>query len=143
MATGGGSKDRCIRFWHSHSGTLLKEMETPGQITSLVWSTRKRQIMATFGFSDLDNPMLITTYSYPALESLVEVKASNSLRVLSSATSPDFSSVCVATNDETVRFYELWNSKDSTIIEAQTPGILESNIIESEEGIEKQSNEIR
>ena len=42
LATGGGSKDRKIRFWHTASGTLLNEYYTDGQITSLIWSRFKR-----------------------------------------------------------------------------------------------------
>lgn len=136
LATGGGSKDRTIRFWHAPSGTLLKEIKTPGQITSLIWSTRRKQIISTFGFSDLENPTLFISYSYPSMEPIMKVTTPSALRVLSAVSSPDFSSICIATNDETVRFYEMWDPKESTIIEAQATGLYGSEIIEHEEGIE-------
>lgn len=143
LATGGGSKDRTIRFWHTQSGTLLDQVKTPGQITSLIWSTRKKQIVSTFGFGDVDNPILVTVYSYPTVEPLVHVHATTTLRVLSAVPSPDFGSICVATNDETVRFYELWNVKDCVISEAQENGVYGSDLIEYCEGIEKSGDVIR
>ncbi|AMD18643.1 HBL259Cp [Eremothecium sinecaudum] len=143
LATGGGSKDRTIRFWHAPSGTLLKEIKTPGQITSLIWSTRRKQIVATFGFSDLESPTLFISYSYPSMEPIMKVTTPSALRVLSAVSSPDFSNICIATNDETVRFYEMWDPKESTIIEAQASGLYGSEIIEHEEGIEHDTVPIR
>lgn len=143
LATGGGSKDRTIRFWHTQSGTLLQHVKAPGQITSLIWSVKQKQIVATFGFGDLERPTLVTVYSYPLLQPLTEVHSSTALRVLSAVPSPDFSSICIATNDETVRFYELWSSQQSTIMEAQQQGIYGSELIEFSEGINKNDKIIR
>lgn len=143
LATGGGSKDRCIKFWHAKTGTLLGESITSGQITSLIWSTRYKQIVATFGFGELENPVLVTLYSYPKLEPILHVKSPVPFRVLSAVASPNFTSICVATNDETIRFYELWNDKESTINEAQESGLFGSNIIEYVEGINTNNDLIR
>ncbi|SCU99359.1 LADA_0H19240g1_1 [Lachancea dasiensis] len=143
LATGGGSKDRNIRFWHTHSGTLLQEKKAPGQITSLIWSLRQKQIVATFGFREIECPTLVSVYSYPTMDSIVEVHSMAALRVLSAVSSPDFGSICVATNDETVRFYELWNVEECTILEAQERGIYGSDLIEYVEGIQKNYQQIR
>ncbi|KAL6946870.1 hypothetical protein ACO0QE_001722 [Hanseniaspora vineae] len=123
LATGGGSKDRCIRFWHTGSGVLLKEIKTSGQITSLVWSSKKKQITASFGFNDPENPLLLRTYSYPSMSVVAQVSVAKSLRVLSTALSPDKTCVCIATNDETVRFFKLWDAKDADMVESQVDGI--------------------
>lgn len=136
LATGGGSKDRTIKFWHTSTGTLLNEIQTSGQVTSLIWSTRYKQIVATFGFGDIDDPILITLYSYPQLTPLTQVRTSSPLRVLSAVSSPSMTSICVATNDETIRFYELWNDREDVINEAQESGLYGSEIIEYVEGIE-------
>lgn len=68
---------------------------------------------------------------------MLEVNATSNLRILSATTSPDFCSVCVATNDSTIRIYHLWNraveitpASNSRII-----GAYGSNIIELAEGI--------
>ncbi|CEP63129.1 Ama1p LALA0_S07e03026g [Lachancea lanzarotensis] len=143
LATGAGSKDRKIRFWHTKSGTLLSETKAPGQITSLIWSLRQKQIVATFGFGDAEKPTLVSVYSYPSMEPTLEVHSATALRVLSAVPSPESGSICVATNDETVRFYELWDVKDCTIFEAQEKGIYGSDLIEYTEGIQNNHKLLR
>ena len=136
LATGGGSKDRCIRFWHTGSGVLLKEIKTSGQITSLIWSFKKKQITASFGFNDPENPLLLKTYSYPSMSVVAQVSVAKSLRVLSSALSPDRTCICIATNDETVRFFKLWDAEDADMVESQDNGVYNSPLIEYDEKIE-------
>jgi meiosis-specific APC/C activator protein AMA1 len=143
LATGGGSKDRTIRFWHTNSGTLLDSIQTKGQITSLIWSTRKKQITLTFGFGEAKKSKLIAVYSYPQMEELVQVEATPNLRALSAVLSPDSSSICVVANDETVRFYQLWDTKDSVIMESQEGSVFGSDLIDLCEGIAKSGGSIR
>ncbi|CCH59561.1 hypothetical protein TBLA_0B07430 [Henningerozyma blattae CBS 6284] len=135
LATGGGSKDRKIKFWHTTTGTLIKEVSTKGQITSLIWSTRYKQLVATFGFGDIEKPILATLYSFPSLNPLMQVTSPTPIRALCAVTSPNDSSICVATNDETIRFYDLWSEKEDIINEANEPGLFGSNLIEHMEGI--------
>lgn len=143
LATGGGSKDRTIRFWHTNSGTLISSIKTNGQITSLIWSKTKKQIVATFGYGDGPKPTLIAVYSYPKMEPLVQVEATSSIRVLSAVLSPDSGSVCVAANDETIRFYDIWDPVEGAIMESQENGVLGSDLIELCEGISKHGDSIR
>lgn len=140
LATGGGSKDKTIKFWHSTTGTLIKEIKTTGQITSLIWSRRYRQIAATFGFGDVDNPLILVVYTYPNLKQQLYVKTPTPLRALSTVSSPDYTSICIAMNDETVRFYELWNDCEEIINEFQQKGIYGSRLIELMEGIHDNIN---
>lgn len=136
LATGGGTKDKIIKFWHTGTGTLINKIETQNQITSLTWSRHYKQIVATFGFGDVSNPMLLTMYNYPSLEPILQVKTPHPLRALSCATSPNGSSLCVGTTDETIRFYELWDSDDNLLIkDIQDNGIYGSVLIEHLEGI--------
>lgn len=143
LATGGGSKDRTIRFWHSNSGTLLNTIEARGQVTSLNWSNRKKQITLTFGFGDTKKSKLIIVYSYPQMEELIQVDAAPNLRILSSALSPDCSTLCVASNDETVRFYQFWNPDDSVIMESPEGGVFGSELIDLSEGMTERGDSIR
>lgn len=145
LATGGGSKDRTIRFWHTKTGALLHSWTTNGQITSLIWSNFKKELVTTFGFSDCLNPVLIKKYSYPLMTTIVEVRATPDLRILSAAISPDASSVVVATNDSTVRIYKLWEKTMDIISspEFQGSGVYGSDIIELGEGINIKHDKIR
>lgn len=143
LATGGGSKDRTIRFWHTNSGTLLHKMNTKSQITALVWSRSKKQLVATFGFGNTVDPLLLMVYSYPNLKPLSKVTGSPNLRALSTISSPDFKSICVAANDQNVRFYKVWSSEPRAIPEYSESSMLGSEIIELSEGIDKQREIIR
>jgi meiosis-specific APC/C activator protein AMA1 len=145
LATGGGSKDRCIRFWHTNSGTLLREHKTTAQITSLVWSVYSKQIAATFGFGTGGKSVMIYVYEYPKMTRLLEVPATSSdLRILSSTISPDNCSLCVATNDSTIRIYRLWNVSHR-LIEADSNGEGDygSQLIQLNEGISERLDGIR
>lgn len=109
LATGGGAKDRKIRFWHSLSGTLLCEFATDSQITLLVWNRYRREIAATFGFTCGPEPTLVCVYLYPDM--VPQSKATLSVkktRTLGSALSPDGLAVAVVINDTTICIYQIW-----------------------------------
>lgn len=145
LATGGGSRDRKIRFWHTNTGTLLNEFNTSGQITSLIWSKFKKEIVATFGFGAGDKSVLICVYSYPQMIPILQVPEYSSLRILSSTISPDCSSICVATNDSTIRIYNLWKKTHKLVFFPGTSeiGTYGSSLIELHEGITKNTEVIR
>lgn len=146
LSTGGGTKDRTIRFWHTNSGTLLHEFDTKSQVTSLIWSNYSKELVATFGFGDEPGRLLLAGYSYPKMNTLFEVTASSNLRILSAARSPDEESLCVATNDETVRFYKIWKRTKHCLgssPEAQGSGTYGSLLIELHEGIQNRDKGIR
>ncbi|CCH41449.1 putative WD repeat-containing protein [Wickerhamomyces ciferrii] len=144
LATGGGTKDRTIRFWHTKTGTLLQSYKTEGQITSLVWSRNKKQICATFGFCEGHlNDTLVGVYTYPKMEKLIQVGDQPGIRILSCALSPDSTSICVTLTDETVRFYEVWDANGNIIRDSTENGVLYSDLIELTEGITKPAGFIR
>ncbi|KAL6452898.1 AMA1 Meiosis-specific APC/C activator protein AMA1 [Candida maltosa Xu316] len=145
LATGGGSKDRKIRFWHTASGTLLNEYYTDGQITSLIWSKFKKEIVATFGFGGTNKANLLCVYTYPKMQPVLEVNAASNLRILSATLSPDNCSICVATNDSTIRVYRLWEKTLEILpgTSQRVTGTYGSDIIELLEGISKNGEVIR
>jgi meiosis-specific APC/C activator protein AMA1 len=51
VATKGGSYDKCIHFFHTVSGACLATISVATQVTSLIWSTTRREIVATFGYA--------------------------------------------------------------------------------------------
>lgn len=133
LATGSGSRDRKIRFWHTGSGTLLSVFDTKAQITSLAWSKSNRQLVATFGFGSIN---LLTVYQYPLMRIIKEVTGSPNLRILSSTFSPDNCSICVAANDSTIRVYEIWEGS----LQLGTEGgrvLYGSSIIAFHEGVNR------
>jgi hypothetical protein len=73
LATGGGSNDRRIHFFHTGSGATLALINVFSQVTSLVWSTTRREIVATFGYSQPEHEIRIAVFSWPSCECVVRI----------------------------------------------------------------------
>lgn len=142
LATGGGSKDRKIRFWHIFTGTLLAEFNTQSQVTSLSWCISKREIMATFGFG-LSTSALLAVYLYPLFTMVKTVPRSPNLRVLSSVMDPSCTFVCVVATDFTVRVYHLWTKGRQLAADAMGISSFGSTIIALLEGVTPRTSSIR
>ena len=65
VATGGGSNDKCIHFFHTTSGAPLATISVSAQVTSLIWSATRREIAATFGYAQPEHPVRIAVFSWP------------------------------------------------------------------------------
>ena len=51
LASGGGTADRCIRFWNTLSGTALSCVDTGSQVCNLMWSKSINEVVSTHGYS--------------------------------------------------------------------------------------------
>lgn len=157
VATGGGSNDKCIHFFHTTSGAALATISVSAQVTSLIWSTTRREIAATFGYSQPEHPYRIAIFSWPDCKQVAAIPWSQGLRALyaipypacpaygrtaSASRSSQEGCLVVAASDNSVKFHEVWpNEKKSTI---GGPGTLAgSDILESLEGIDKEGEVIR
>lgn len=66
LATGGGTNDRLIHFYHTRTGVCLATIDVFAQVTSLIWSLTRREIVATFGFAHPDHPFRIAVFAWPS-----------------------------------------------------------------------------
>ncbi len=82
IATGGGSNDRAIHFFHTGSGAPLALIDVAAQVTSLVWSTTRREIAATFGYAQPEHPFRVAVYSWPECQQLVAIPWAGDIRAL-------------------------------------------------------------
>lgn len=103
LATGGGTADRCIKFWNSHTGALLNSIDTGSQLCALQWNPFEKEILSSHGFARNQ----ICLWKYPSMAKVKELEGHTS-RVLHMATSPDGSTVVSAAGDETLRFWEVF-----------------------------------
>ncbi|KAI1496520.1 WD40-repeat-containing domain protein [Biscogniauxia marginata] len=117
IATGGGSNDKCIHFYHTTSGAALATIAVSAQVTSLIWSTTRREIVATFGYAQPDHPYRIAIFTEEGC-------------------------IVVAGSDESVKFHEVWMAgrKATTLGSGILAG---SDILEMGEGIDKEGDVIR
>lgn len=73
LATGGGSNDRAIHFYHTPSGACLATINVHAQVTSLIWSKTRREIAATFGFAQPEHPYRIAVFAWPSCEQIAAI----------------------------------------------------------------------
>ncbi|KAJ5138783.1 uncharacterized protein N7515_003631 [Penicillium bovifimosum] len=66
LATGGGTNDRAIHFYHTRSGACLATINVFAQVTSLIWSETQREIVATFGYAQPEHPFRIAVFAWPS-----------------------------------------------------------------------------
>jgi len=162
IATGGGSNDRAIHFYHTFSGACLATIDVQAQVTSLIWSTSRREIAATFGYAQPEHPYRIAVFSWPECRQIVAIPWANEMRALLAIAYPggpnetsrqagegkawwsrtaEEGCIVVASSDESVKFHEIWTgSRKST---GGSAGLLGgSDILEGLEGIDKEGPEV-
>ncbi|KAF2748992.1 WD40 repeat-like protein, partial [Sporormia fimetaria CBS 119925] len=129
LAIGGGSNDRCIHFYHTLSGACLATIDCAAQVTSLMWSTTRREIAATFGFAQPEHPYRIAVFAWPSCEQRVAIPWFDENRALYAIPYPggpntgrergedgvwsdrarEEGCVVVAASDAAIRFHEIWS----------------------------------
>ena len=171
VATGGGSNDKCIHFFHTRTGTALASIAVSAQVTSLIWSTTNREIAATFGYAQPEHPVRIAVFSWPACHQVAAIPWAGEHRALYAISYPgnpaslnirdrdesgpvDESTlarrrrtamdgcIVVASSDNSVKFHEVWSGKRKIALGGR--GMLGgSGILESIEGIDDARGIIR
>mmetsp|Transcript_38039 Transcript_38039/g.48502 ORF Transcript_38039/g.48502 Transcript_38039/m.48502 type:complete len:551 (+) Transcript_38039:37-1689(+) len=102
LASGGGTADRCIRFWNTLTTTPLATIDTGSQVCNLMWSKNINEIVSTHGYS-LNQIIL---WRYPSMTKVATLTG-HTFRVLYLAMSPDGQTIVTGAGDETLRF---WNA---------------------------------
>ncbi|KAK9320463.1 WD40-repeat-containing domain protein [Lipomyces orientalis] len=103
LATGGGTYDKHIHFWNGTTGARLNSIDTGSQVTSLQWSTTYKEIVSSHGYPDNN----LAIWSYPSLVKNGEIQGHDT-RILSSALSPDGSTVATVASDENLKFWKVF-----------------------------------
>ena len=103
LATGGGTADRCIKFWNAGTGNLLNSIDTGSQVCALQWNRHEREILSSHGFAQ--NQLCL--WKYPTMAKVKELRGHTS-RVLHMSQSPDGQCVVSAAADETLRFWNVF-----------------------------------
>ncbi|KAG5028222.1 hypothetical protein JHK87_011736 [Glycine soja] len=108
LASGGGTADRCIRFWNTTTNSHLSCMDTGSQVCNLVWSKNVNELVSTHGYSQ--NQIIV--WRYPSMSKLATLTG-HTYRVLYLAISPDGQTIVTGAGDETLRFWNVFPSPKS------------------------------
>jgi cell division cycle protein 20 (cofactor of APC complex) len=103
VASGGGTADRCIKFWNTQTGSMLNSIDTGSQVCSLLWNPHEKEILSSHGFSKNE----LCLWKYPSMCKVKELTG-HTARVLHMANSPNGSQVVSAGADETLRFWDVF-----------------------------------
>ena len=109
LASGGGTADRCIKFWNTTTGAMLNSIDTHSQVCALQWNTHEREILSSHGYSQ--NQLCL--WKYPTMQKMAEFTG-HSARVLHMAQSPDGNTVVSAAADETLRFWKCFSDENAS-----------------------------
>ncbi|KAG8427659.1 hypothetical protein J3459_022587 [Metarhizium acridum] len=157
VATGGGSNDKCIHFFHTVSGSSLATISVAAQVTSLIWSNTKREIAATFGYTHPEHPYRIAVFSWPDCSQIAAIPWEDDLRALHAVSYPCIlkaskapnrkpsavnECIVVASSDKTVKFHEVWSTEGSRAV-TRSGMFGGSDILEDLQGIIKEGDVIR
>ena len=105
LATGGGSTDKSKKFWNTATGTLTNSVDTGSQVCSLKWSKEHRELLSSHGYAD--NQLVL--WKYPTKSNIARINTHSS-RVLHLALSPDGQTVASAAGDETIKFWNIFET---------------------------------
>ncbi|KAL1212031.1 Protein FIZZY-RELATED 1 [Cardamine amara subsp. amara] len=108
LASGGGTADRCIRFWNTTTNTHLSCIDTNSQVCNLAWSKNVNELVSTHGYSQ--NQIIV--WKYPTMSKLATLTG-HTFRVLYLAVSPDGQMIVTGAGDETLRFWNVFPSPKS------------------------------
>lgn len=106
LASGGGTADRCIRFWNTATCTQTNFIDTGSQVCNLVFSKTSNELVSTHGYS-LNQIMV---WNLPTMTKLATLTG-HSFRVLYLGLSPDGQSIVTGAGDETLRFWNVFPSQ--------------------------------
>ncbi|XP_050663853.1 fizzy-related protein homolog [Leptidea sinapis] len=108
LASGGGTADRCIRFWNTLTSQVMQCVDTGSQVCNLAWSKHSSELVSTHGYSQ--NQILV--WKYPSLTQVAKLTG-HSYRVLYLALSPDGEAIVTGAGDETLRFWNVFSKTPS------------------------------
>uniref|UniRef100_A0A1I7ZQS6 Fizzy-related protein homolog n=1 Tax=Steinernema glaseri TaxID=37863 RepID=A0A1I7ZQS6_9BILA len=104
LVSGGGTADRCLRFWNTLTGQPMQCIDTGSQVCNVAWSKHSSELVSTHGYSL--NQVII--WKYPALQPITKLTG-HQFRVLYLAMSPDGESIVTGAGDETLRFWHVFS----------------------------------
>ena len=109
LASGGGTSDKCIRFFNTNTGLMEQVIDTGSQVCQLEWSPYLSELVSCHGYSTNS----VTLWRYPDMNKIATLSG-HTTRVLYMAISPDGQSIVTGAGDETLRFWYVFPPTENT-----------------------------
>jgi cell division cycle 20-like protein 1, cofactor of APC complex len=110
LASGGGTADRCIRFWNTLTNSPLSCIDTGSQVCNLLFSRTMNELVSTHGYSQ--NQIIVWKYSNMRK---IATLTGHTYRVLYLAMSSDGQTIVTGAGDETLRFWNAFPPKTTNV----------------------------
>lgn len=105
LATGGGSKDRCIKTWDIEKAVCVNSIDTGSQVCSILFSTKYKELISTHGYSNNS----VCLWKFCTMRKVGEMNEHTD-RVLYSALSPEGDVLATCAADENLNFWTLFEA---------------------------------
>ena len=103
LASGGGTADRCIKFWNTLTCECTMSLDTGSQVCNLMFSRNGDELVSTHGYS-LNQIIL---WKLPRMTKVATLTG-HTYRVLYLSMSPDGETIVTGAGDETLRFWNVF-----------------------------------
>eukprot|EP01017_Pseudomicrothorax_dubius_P017495 TRINITY_DN19701_c0_g1_i1.p1 TRINITY_DN19701_c0_g1~~TRINITY_DN19701_c0_g1_i1.p1 ORF type:complete len:466 (+),score=39.87 TRINITY_DN19701_c0_g1_i1:122-1519(+) len=125
LATGGGTQDRCVRFWNVNTLTMTSAVDTGAQICNMMFASTANELVTTHGFSCASSEIegnsqgcptpsnSLAVWRVPGMTRIATLTGHTS-RVLFLASSPCGQNVVTGAGDETLRFWNIFPERKGT-----------------------------
>jgi len=117
LASGGGTADRCIRFWNAHLGKMVNCIDTGSQVCNLLFSKNVNELVSTHGYTHNQ----IHLWQFPKMKKMATLTG-HTFRVLYLAMSPDGRTIVTGAGDETLRFWDLFPASKTEVADTLDNG---------------------
>ncbi|CAD7701283.1 unnamed protein product [Ostreobium quekettii] len=94
------SSGRCLRFWNTHTGSLIRSHEAAAKVSCLEWSRHEQDVLGCLG----EGLNEIAVWRYPSMGQNAVMRG-HERRLLGVAVGPDGRCLCSLSADETLRLW--------------------------------------
>jgi WD40 repeat protein len=107
IATGGGTKDKTIKLWNSRNGNVRKSVNAGAQVCCMMWNPHVVELLTGQGFGV--GGCRLSLWKCPSLTRIQTFESlKQDCRPIAMALCPSGSKVCVASTDECVRIWDMF-----------------------------------
>ncbi|KAI8089067.1 cell cycle regulatory protein [Halteromyces radiatus] len=125
LVSGGGTADKTIKFWNAHRGVMLDSYDTGSQVCNIAWSKRSKELVSTHGFANhhVQSSNQVVVWNAKSMNRVATLTG-HTKRVLFMAMNGSGSTVATGAADETLRFWDVFQTIDENKKEVKRTSVL-------------------